>query len=1018
MNPEVNKITLGAGHGVVTPTALIDASIRLLKINKGIEKPDERDSLIFKNIYAPDDLLKEYFKAHGPTLQRKLQNSLRNRDQVREVVPANIFTKPLRNFFTTSDLSSTPPQTNPVAMLVNARKTTSMGEGGIQNMHSITMETRDVQPSHFGFLDSLSTPESLKVGVSIGLGSEVHKKGNEMVTPVVLPNGKIVDKSPMDFYNSTVGFPDQFTLQDGKPKPLFSKVKVMKNHKPAEVTPDKVDFYLRSPQSMFDFGANLVPFLSTTQGNRASTAGRMITQALPLDNPEAPLTVVGRDDKSTYEDFMGTILLPTLSKETGDNKMGGVVEKITDNYIHIKADNGNSYKVGLYKDFPLNQDGFLNTSPIVKKGDKVKATDLLAKSNYTNDEGRLALGKNLTVAYISYKGNAFEDAATITEGAAKKLSHSSIDRINVFFTPKLSIFDLKRFKATFPEEISPTNSDKLNDEGLPKIGQEFNKGEALAVFLVKKELDDLDTSLKKLNKTIYSPYAKNITVWDEEDPGTVVDVRRAGRNIDIYVKSVHPFREGDKLSSRYGDKHIVGKIIPDDEAPHREDGTPVEIMINPQGVQGRMNMGQLLDTAMGKVSKKTGKVYEIKNFNDPTGDEAKKVLNILKKEGIEPNEMLRDGKTGEYIKNPIFVGNRQYLKLRHLVKKKMGAHDYGVYDIDEQPAGKGAQKIGEGVTYSYLAHGAKNLLREATTIKGRKNEEYFRNLQFGLAPPKPEPNFVFDKMLNYLMASGVDVKKQGNGLQLIPLTDKKVLELSNGEIKEPGAMLIGKNLAEKKGGLFDKDLTGGTKGEKYNHIALPTELPNPMSESAIKSILGLTNKSYDNIMSGKESINGKTGPTALIGMLKSFDVPKELEATKKELEDAPPTNVNKLNTKVRILDALNKEGLNPKDAYVLKNVLTLPPKFRPIYPLPSGDLQVSDINKHYRDIGLKAKGLKNAIKEDIIDEEEKIKYENGLYYSVKSMQGFVDPITYGKQKYKGALKELGNTKGGIIFGKT
>jgi DNA-directed RNA polymerase subunit beta' len=1355
MNPEVNKITLGSGHKVVSPEALIDASIRLLNINKGTEKPDERDSLIFKNIYAPDDLLKEYFNAHGKTIQRKLQNSLRNRDQVGEVVASNVFTKPLRNFFTTSDLSSTPPQTNPVAMLTNARKTTSMGEGGIRNMHSITMETRDVQPSHFGFLDPLSTPESLKVGVSVGLGSEVHKKGNEMVTPVVMPDGKIEDKSPMDFYNSTVGFPDQFTMKNGKPKALFKKVKAMKNHKPAEVKPSEVDFYLRSPQSMFDFGANLVPFLSTTQGNRASTAGRMITQALPLDNPEAPLTTVNRDGESTYEDFMGTILLPTLSKESGKDNVGGTVDKITDEYIHIKGDDGEDYKVGLYKDFPLNQDGFLNTSPIVKEGDKVKPKDLLAKSNFTDDKGRLALGKNLTVAYISYKGNSFEDGATITESAAKKLSHSSIDRINVFFTPKLSVFDKKRFRALFPEELPPSNSDKLDEQGLPKPGEKFQKGETLAAFLVKKEVDDLDASLKKLNKAIYTPYSKNVTVWDEEDVGEVVEVRKTGRNIDIYVKSVHPFKGGDKLcvdeetefltdkgwksilelkgsekfctlnpngelieyqeaqsiniydhegpmykianttidqlvtlghkmyvkprnplnsgyglfnpkdifgkrvrysksgkwfgedlvipseiqheidaldfasfmgwflsegntnktpkgyvttihqsleinpinykeivnllkrmnltpieqkdritfnsksfyyylkpfgksfqkfvpdaikesdseyieafldayckgdgsinnsgqkvyitsslkmrddlmelilkngmaanytlaspagtrvfeyfsnydcwnireiktklypqvnhghvhdqnaqeedyihyegkvgcpttpngivyirrngktswtgnSSRYGDKHIVGKIIPDDEAPHRPDGTPVEIMVNPQGVQGRMNMGQLLDTAMGKLSKKTGKVYDIKNFNNPEGDEAKRVLDLMKKEGVEPNEKLRDGKNGDYIENPIFVGNRQYLKLRHLVKKKMGAHDFGTYDIDEQPAGKGAQKMGEGVTYSYLAHGAKNLLREATTIKGRKNEEWFRNVQFGLAPPKPSGNFVFDKMLNYLKAAGVDVKKEGNGMQLIPLIDKKTLELSNGEITKPADMLIGKNLEEKKGGLFDKKLTGGSKGEKYNHISLPVELPNPMAESAIKSILELTNKGYDNIMSGKEELNGNTGAAGIISSLKSLDIKKELKSTKELLRDAPPTNVNKLNTKVRILDALDQQGLNAKDAYVIKNVLTLPPKFRPIYALPSGDLQVSDINKHYRDIGLKAVGLKNAIDEDIIDDEEKVKYENGLYYSVKAMQGFVDPITYGKQKYKGALKELGNTKGGIIFGK-
>jgi len=1355
MSGQVNSITLGDSFDSVNAPALLASSKKLLRINKGEEKQDERDSLIFKNLYAPDDLLKEYFKGNEKVIKRKMENALRNRDQVREVMPANAFTNPIRKFFTTSDLSSTPPQTNPVAMAVNSRKTTTMGEGGIQNMHSITMETRDVQPSQLGFLDGLSTPESLKVGVSVGLASEVEKRDNEMTTPVITKEGKTKHVSPLDTYKAVVGFPDQYKLKGGKPQPLSDKVKVLRNHKSDVASPKEVDYYLTNPSAMFDYGANMIPYLNTTQANRASTAGRMITQALPLDNPDTPLTKVVRNKNETWEQVMGSFLLPTLDQESNNSKTSGTVKSISDDYISIKGDDGKNYKVGLYKDFPLNQDGFLNSKPIVKVGDKVKGDQILAKSNYTDDKGELALGKNLTVAYLSYKGNAFEDAAAITESAAKKLSHTTIDRINVFFNPKLSFFDLKKFRATYPQEIKGTNVQKLDAEGLPKIGETFQEGEILSAFLVKKELDGLDISLKKLDKAVYSPFAKNVTTWDEEDPGVVTEVRKKGRNIDIYVKSVHPFKEGDKLcvdeetefltdkgwksilelkgsekfctlnpngelieyqeaqsiniydhegpmykianttidqlvtlrhkmyvkprnplnsgyglfnpkdifgkrvrysksgkwfgedlvipseiqheidaldfasfmgwflsegntnktpkgyvttihqsleinpinykeivnllkrmnltpieqkdritfnsksfyyylkpfgksfqkfvpdaikesdseyieafldayckgdgsinnsgqkvyitsslkmrddlmelilkngmaanytlaspagtrvfeyfsnydcwnireiktklypqvnhghvhdqnaqeedyihyegkvgcpttpngivyirrngktswtgnSSRYGDKHIVGKIIPDSEAPHRPDGTPVDIMVNPQGVQGRMNMGQMLDTASGKIAIKRGEPFMVKNFKDPESDAAKNIIDTLKKEGIEANEILKDGKNGNPLENPVFVGNRQYIKLRHIVKKKLGAHSLGVYDVDEQPAGKGAQKVGNLETYSYLAHGAKNLLREASQIKGRKNEEYFRNLQFGLPPSKPNDNFVFNKMLDYLRASGVNVEKNGNRFQLLPLTDKKVDELSNGSIPDPGAMLIGKNLADKKGGLFDKKITGGSKGEKYSHIDLPVKLPNPMSELAIKSILGLTNKSYDNIIGGKEKLNDQTGSKAIIKALEDMDVKKALEETKQELKDAPPTNVNKLNTKVRILDALDKKGMNPAEAYSMSKMLVIPPKFRPVYPLPSGDLQVSDLNKHYRDVGLEAKGLAGALEEDILTDEDAIDYEKSLYRSVKAAQGFVDPITYGKQKYKGALKDLGDTKKGLIFGK-
>ena len=1358
MDGQVNKLTLGSSYDKASPESMLTASTKLLKINKGEEKPDERDSLIYKEIYTPDDLLKEHFKGNRKTIKRKIQNSLANRDQVREVMSANAFTKPIRTFFTTSDISSTPPQTNPVAMATNGRKTTSMGPGGIQSEHAITMETRDVHPSSFGFLDPLSTPEGPKIGVNIGLASEVEKKGKDMTTPVVMPNGDIEYKTPLEIHKATVGFPDQFERKGkGKPRALHNEVKVMKKNKPAKVPKKEVDFWFRSPRSMFDLNTNLIPFLSTTQGNRGSTAARMITQALPLDNPDTPNSVAVKDEKTgeTYEDLMGQYLLPSLEQETGKKSSKGEVTKVDDDYIHIKTDKGENVKVGLYNDFSLNQDGHLNTKPLVKKGDKVEGDDILAKSNYTDDKGRLAMGKNLNVAYVSYKGNSFEDGATITESAAEKLTHSTIDRKNISFDPNEAVFSKKKFRSHFPEEVSPANMDKLDSEGLPKVGEEFKSGETLVAFLSEKDENLLDQSIKKLYKSSYRPFRKNIQEWDSDDVGKVVDVRKSGRNLDIYVKSKHKFKEGDKLcidreteiltdrgwktitqlrgsekfctlnpnteeieyqkasqiniydhkgemyhvsnsnldqmvtknhrmfvnprnpvsmdwgllpasnifgkrvkykksgiwkgsklnipdiidhqitpeqfstfmgwylsegntckttkgyvtvihqskkvnpknyneikeligdmgltpicqkdrvsfnsksmylylnrfghshekyvpqnikdshpqlislfiesyvkgdgtitdtgqrciitsstemrddlmelilktgkaanyrlhtekgaegnfgtsnydiwdireirtkltpsvnhghvheqkvqteeyveysgkvgcpttpngiiyirrngktswtgnSSRYGDKHIIGKIIPDDEAPHRPNGEPVDIMVNPQGVQGRMNMGQLLDTAAGKIAKEEGKPYEVLNFDNPDGDDAKEVQNKLKELGIEANETLTDGKNGEPLENPVFVGNRQYLKLRHLVKKKMASNSFGTYDIDEQPAGKGAQKVGVLDTYSQLAHGAKDFLREKTTITGQENEEYFRNLQFGLPPSKPNSPAVFDKMMDYLKISGVDTEKKGNKIQLVPLTDKKVEKLSKGEIPNPGQMLIGKNLTSKKGGLFDEELTGGLKGENYNHINIPKRLPNPMSETAIKSVLELTNKQYEAIMAGNDELNGKTGSEAIIKALEGVNVSKELEDAKKELKSAPKSKVNKLNTKVRILDALDKKGLGAKEAYSMSKVLVVPPKSRPTYPLPSGDLQVSDINKHYRDVGLRSMGLKKALDDENLTKEDEIRFTKNLYESIKSMEGFTDPVTYGKQKYKGGLKDLGDTKKGLIFGK-
>lgn len=1018
MDAQVNEFTLGQGFEKVSGQALLEASKKLLRINKGEEEPDNRDSLVFKNLNSIEDQIVEHFEASKPSVERKVQNALGTRDKVRQVLPANIFSNTLEKFYTTTDLSSTPPQTNPAAIMSNARKTTVMGEGGIQNQHAITEETRAFNPSDIGFLDGLATPEGLKVGVNVNLASGVRKRGKEVEAPMRMKDGSIEYKTPIEVKKAVVGLPDQKKMVNGKPKPIDDKVKALKDGKILLVDPSEVDFYFRETRDLFDYHSNSVPFLHNTQGNRGSTAGRMLTQALPLDNPEAPLVQSKMDDSQTFEKYIGNALNPTLADETGDERTGGTVKKITNDKIIIQTDKGNEVSVGMFKDFPLNEDGYLNSTPIVEEGEKIQANQPLTKNNYTDDDGTLSVGKNLMAAYLPYKGYSFEDGAVLTESAAEKLSHTTIHKENIYIKPKLSVFNKKKFRAYFPDELDPSNARKLNAEGLPKIGETFQPGELLAAFLVEKQMDDFDKALKRLDRSIYRPYRKYTLEWDSEEPGVVQEVKKNGRNIDIYIKAVHPFKVGDKIANRFGGKNIITNIIPDTEAPHLEDGTPIDIMLNPNGVPGRMNTGQIHETAASRIAQKKGKPYVVENFADPNGNEARKVIKEMKDEGLEPNQTVIDGKSGKPIENKIFAGPQYFMKLRHLVKKKQGAHDFGVYDIEEQPANKtGAQKLGTLESYAYLAHGSKNLLREATTIKGQKNEEYFRDLQFGIPPGKPNSPFVFEKLQDYLRGSGVDTEKKGNTFRIMPLTDKRVQELSNGELEDPGAMLVGKNLTSRKGGLFDPEITGGALGTKYSHISLPNEIPNPMMEMAIRSILDLTKKQYQAIIEGREELDGKKGPKAILAALSGIDVDQALAEAKEELKNAPKTNVNKLNRKVRFLSALKDLNLSPDQAYKMKNMLVIPPKSRPAYPLPSGDLRVSDINKHYRDVGLISKNLKDANEADILDEEDQVNYEADLYRTVKAAQGFIDPITYGKRKYKGALKEIEDTKRGLIFGK-
>tara|TARA_Y100000592_G_scaffold27891_1_gene44402 strand:+ start:18054 stop:24128 length:6075 start_codon:yes stop_codon:yes gene_type:complete len=1012
------KLTLGKSFNAVTGDALLATAKKLLDINKGETQPDDRDSLIYKDLHTIDDLVIDHFKRNTEVIIEKVKRTMGLRDTVREIVPAATFTKPVKDFFTVGDLAATPAQTNPAQIVSDWRKTSPMGTGGIQSRHAITMETRDMQPTHLGFLDPLATPESGRVGVTVGMASEVQKGKDGMATPVIDPKThKMKFISPLEFYESKIGFPDQYEYKNKKVKPRYAIVNVQLKGKLLRVKNSEVDYYIRSPKSMFSFASNMVPFMQNVQGNRASTAGRMIGQALALDDKEAPLVLTQREatatsNAPTYEQLIGNYLNPILGKDADGKSRKGTVEKITKDYIHIKTSDGKKIKRGLYNNFPLNQDGFLDSTPLVKVGDKVDSKTVLAENNYSVKD-KLAIGKNLSVGYMAYKGFNYEDGAVITESAAEKMSHTMLHRMNVFFSPKASVFDVKKFQAWYPNVI--TNLSILDSKGLVKKGSTVQPGDVVAAFLVEKEMDDSEKALKKLDKFTFSPYMKKVLVWDEEESGVVTEVKQVGRNIDIYVKSTHPFKEGDKLSGRYGNKYIVTKIIPDAEAPHNEEGNPLEIMLNPHGVPSRMNVGQILETAAGKIAEKTGKPYIVNNFEDPDKDMSNEVFKELKKHGLTANEVLTDGKDGDKFEKPIFTGKQYFMKLRHIVKKKEGKHSFGTYDVDEQPTGKGSQRIGVLDTYSYLAHGAKANLRDITSLKSRQNEEYWRNLQLGLPPIKPQRNFIFDKITSYLNAAGVNTDKKGNELRIMPLTDREVKNMSNGELSDPGAMLIGKNLASRKGGLFDPTITGGTKGTQWSHIKLVDRIPNPMYEDAIIKALNLTTESFKQIMKGTKELDGKTGPTAIIAALDDINVNKSIKELKAELKDAPQTNVNKLNRRLRNMVALKELKMNPKEAYTMQFVPVLPPAFRPIYPLPSGDLMVSDMNKHYRDIGLINSSLKNVYK--TLEDVDKRDSVNDLYNSVKAMQGFIDPITYGKEKYQGVLKELGRMKTGILFEK-
>lgn len=482
--------------------------------------------------------------------------------------------------------------------------------------------------------------------------------------------------------------------------------------------------------------------------------------------------------------------------------------------------------------------------------------------------------------------------------------------------------------------------------------------------------------------------------------------------------------------------------VPNGTLVVRRNGIPV--ISGNTGVPGRTNLGQVLETAAGKIAEKTGKPYIIKNFK-PNTDLHTQVVQDLKKHGLKDKETVFDP-NGKRL-GEVLVGPQHIIKLKHQVEKKMVARAGGpgyAYDRNMIPKGggpHGAQALGALGLYSMLAHGAKANLREMQTVKSdaSQGDEFWSALQAGEPLPAPRPTFAYKKFNSYLNALGVNVKKEGNNLSLVPFTDKQVEEMSNGVIKDGGKMVRAKDLKPEKGGLFDPTVTGGSEGTKWSHMKLPEPFPNPIFEKSIRSLTGLSSKDFTSLVGGTKALNPKTGKLtddldvgvtggkAIGKMLKGIDVDKEL-ATAKQRLSRPNLKGNLLdnaNKKVKYLTALKKAGLSANDAYMMKNVPVLPPSMRPVSQLPNGDLNVDDVNNMYKGISLTAQKLKGV--SPLLPEENKAELRSTLYDGLKSLSGLgghanrefrgIIDVLAGKRPEPGTSGKVGSPKTGYFQNK-
>lgn len=719
LRPDTTKITLGKPYRQVTGDALADAATKLLKISKGEASPDARDALMFKELHSTEDFFAERIAKGTRDIMRRIANNIDRKNKVSDVVGPDVFNRPIKEMYRTS-LANIPDQINPLEMISGQMKTTITGEGGIKSAHGISEEAKLVDPSHLGYLDPIHTPEGKSTGVSLRLPIGVKKVGNDVTIPMYnIKTGRTEHVNPEKAMGATVVLPDQVRWEKGKP---VSAAKVIKMSGPGneivEGSLKQADYIMRDPIQMFSMASNMVPFIAADHPNRSTMAGRHMEQAISLRDREAPL-VQSLAGTRSFDQVMG-------SYAGHPSTVGGVVKKVKKDAILVAGDDGKDHEVQIYDHFPLNADkSFLHSEPLVKPGDRVQKGQPLADTNFTRG-GSLALGTNLKVGYMPYKGYNFEDGVVISESAAEKLSSEHLHRKTIS-RDQSHIFSKKKYQSYVPDGMTRVQADKLDDEGVAKPGQLIMPGDPLIAALRKSVERKEDMELARIHKSLVRPYKDASVRWEGDRPGFVTEVVKKGKNTAVHVKTIEPMEVGDKLAGRHGNKGIVTRIIPDDEMP-QAGGAPLQVLLNPTGVPGRTNLGQVLETAAGKIAEKTGKPYTIKNFQ-PNADLHKQVSEDLKKHGLKDKEDIIDPISGR-VMGQALVGPQHIIKLQHQVDKKLRARAGGpgyAYDQNMVPKGggpHGAQALGTLGLYSMLAHGAKCFLAGTTirTASGRRME--------------------------------------------------------------------------------------------------------------------------------------------------------------------------------------------------------------------------------------------------------------------------------------------------------
>lgn len=569
LDPEVTRHTLGYEHSTVTPHALLDAAKRLVGVHKGQQQVDDTDSLAFKTFHAVDDFLAERIRLGARDWAPKARRALTGRTDIKSALPPAPLTPSIHKFITTSSLTAVPSGINPMELIDHAVKVTALGEGGIPSERAIPYDARMTHNTHFGAIDPVRTPESGNSGVDVRASLLAHRddKGNLYTVVHDVKTGKDTFLKAGDLNKYVVAFANQ---------PLKGQVMAFVNGEVQPVNASRVTHQMHHVSHQFSPATALIPMVHNIQGNRAIMGSKMGTQALPLLAREAPhVQVQSSSGKGvSYETVFGHMVVPT-------SPVKGTVEKVENGYVYIRphgstkkaealdlsaiydtavraagdpdeeafekeaASDAGLVKVPYQQHFPFPSKTFLHHTLEVKPGDKVEEGQRLGDSNFTRD-GTLALGKNLSVAYIPYHGLNSNDAVVISQSAAKKLTSEHMYREVYGLNSRITLNKAKH-RAHYGTKYTASQYNKLDESGVIKVGAKVDPKDPLVVGLVKTELQGTDLMLGRISKSLVKPYKEVVLSWDHGTPGVVSDVVRTATQIAILVKTEEQMQIGDKL---------------------------------------------------------------------------------------------------------------------------------------------------------------------------------------------------------------------------------------------------------------------------------------------------------------------------------------------------------------------------------------------------------------------------------------------------------------------------------------